>query len=94
MFPSQIAWICGRPDLEKYNNLDSVFSISVGGSRMIPDHKTAILAKLPNLKVLVIVRDLQSPPYGVFRVSIFRAELWLVRNGSSDVHSDRWSYLE
>lgn len=54
MFPSQVAWLCRHADLNKYN-LDSVLSIAVGGARMIPDHEKEIIAKLPNLKMVVIV---------------------------------------
>jgi 4-coumarate--CoA ligase len=55
-FPSQIAWLCRHPDLDKFD-VSSVSIFVTSGSTINPIYEREIFDKLPNLLVLNIVRN-------------------------------------
>ena len=54
-FPSQIAWLCRHPELDKFD-VSSVRIILTGGSTINPIFEKQIFEKLPNLMLLNVVR--------------------------------------
>ena len=60
-FPSQIAWLCRHPELDKFD-LSSVVIFATGGSCINPIYEKKIFDVLPNLLLLNIVTIVQIVP--------------------------------